>query len=183
LKCVEKAFVKGDNNMFYGHPMSANNQLGYADYKQLGEYHQMGMLPYTSTEWDDSYGGWFDDIVSSVEQSVLQPLKSSAESFAKDLGLSDKDINKISSELDAEYKKKIEDEKKKAAQDLARSVIGITEGSKTATTAAPTTSIVDTVAKQFQDLQQSDVVKAVPGGLYTILGVGAAGLLFLLLRK
>lgn len=130
----------------YAHPAMyvPYQQLGHAPYQQLGF-------------WDE------------FRENTLDPWVNET---LEDVGLDQKEIDRIKSEAGGAFDKRLAEEQKKLVQQ-------ITGSGGTAAPAPPKTTIADTV----KNIEQSAVVKAIPGGIYTIAGVGLGLLAILVLRK
>lgn len=139
----------------YGHPMNR------ASAKLAAQNSGMGFeIPYLK-ELEDKAHDYMD----------------SAKDQLKEWGVSDSDINAIEDQA----KKEFEEEKKKAGQELLEQVTGAKgtfEPTKTGSGIIP-----KNIQEQVDRLNQNPVLAAIPGGVYTVAGVGALGIAYLIFRR
>ena len=110
------------------------------------------------------------DFFDTWRQETLDPW---VENTLDSIGMSQEQIDKIKADAGSAF----DDELKRQEQALVTSIIG-TDGS-----APASVPVTQQITAAFTDLQQSGVVKAIPGGLYTIAGVGIGLIVFLFVRK
>lgn len=142
-------------NQAFSHPIQKNN------FKQLGHnYQQLGTngpgLGISFDFWDSFREETLDPWVDSTLESV---------------GLTQEQIEEIKSDAGDSFNQELQNQQ----QDLLSSIIGAP--------AAPAPTVTQQFTSGLTNLQQSAVVKAIPGGLYTIGGVTIGLIALLVLRK
>lgn len=132
----------------------------------------MGSRPYGRAGFSNQLsGGFLSDLWEDFREDTLDPL---VDKTLTNVGLSPEQAEQLKAQAGDAYKKELQ----KKQQELIQSVTG------TKTVApSPSTDITTTIKETFTDIQKSDVVKAIPGGIYTIAGVLGGLTLYLILRK
>lgn len=138
--------------------------------------HPMSGLVYKQK---NQLGGWLDDLKESAEakydsfkESYIDPAEDWLTETARDAGVSEAEINKIKQEAAQAG----EQELNKQLQELAAQATGSSGGFKPSST-------MTNIQNQIDELNKSAVFSYIPGGLYTVMGVAGAGLVYLLLTR
>ena len=120
---------------------------------------QMGLIP-------QGMSGWFDDISDSVtewgEDLITDPLN---DAVVNAVGQDAADT--LRQELEAQFAAEVDAQKKAAIQSVLNEL-------NPQAPKAPTTSMVDTVKKQFDELNKNQYIAKFPGGVFGVVGTVAA---------
>lgn len=132
----------------------------------------MAGRPYSRAGYSNQLsGGFLSDLWEDFREDTLDPM---VDKTLTNVGLSQEQVEQLKKEAGDAYKTELQ----KKQQELIQSVTGTK-----AIAPVPSSGLTETFKETFTDIQQSDVVKAIPGGIYTIAGVLGGLTLYLIFRK
>ena len=125
--------------------------------------------------------GWalLDDIQEwgqSKIDDIVEPITSGAEGLLEDAGFSKEEIDQMKKDASSSVQSQIDSEKDRLAKELAQQIVG--SGGQTATTSPP----ID-IQAEIDKINKNPIVASIPGGIYTIGGLGLGLLLYIALRR
>ena len=129
---------------------------------------QMGYLPQPTARHREM-SGLFDDLKSWAEESITDPIRETVDDI---IGEENREV--LDAELQKVYDKERQALEQKALEEAAKLISG--DKPKTGTSAA-----VSNIQAQIDEMNRTTFA-AIPGGLYTVAGLGVVAIILLMRR-
>lgn len=121
-------------------------------------------------------GGWLDDIKNWADdtyKSIVDPIEATGVKILQDAGIPQDQIDKIKLQAQEDALKEVQ----KLEASVAKQIIG------TQPAPAPSTSVLSNAASQIDALNKSKILSYIPGGIYTLAGVGVLVVGYMLMTR